>query len=214
MAEKSWSRRDVFVHILFYPVTKAGCRGSHAMVFFNQTWVQTPAGPSTKVFKKTGEPVMLAVKPLSQFRWSRHWSCAPVERGRKRTRDITVRNGAKRSRGRRPRSHGLSDLCPYRSGWTRCDQNIDWSGWRSAGLYMLTSDLTSLVPLQFNHNWLQVRKVGTVFFFFFSRVLLTEMFPKIFGFINMMERAIKKIFPFVIPLNLHLNFGKIILKPL
>ena len=37
-------------------------------------WVQTPAGPSTKVFKKTGEPVILAVKPLSQFRWSRHWS--------------------------------------------------------------------------------------------------------------------------------------------
>ena len=30
--------------------------------------VQTPAGPSTKVFKKTGEPVILAVKPLSQFR--------------------------------------------------------------------------------------------------------------------------------------------------
>ena len=24
-----------------------------------------------------------------------------------------------------PRRHGLSDLCPYRSGWTRCDQNID-----------------------------------------------------------------------------------------
>ena len=80
---------------------------------------------------------------------------------------------------------------------------------------MLTSDLTSLVPPQFNHNWLQVRKVGTVFFFFFSRVLLTEMFPKIiFGFINVMERAIRKIFSFVIPLNLHLNFGKIILKPL
>ena len=28
-------------------------------------------------------------------------------------------------------------------------------------LYMLTSDLTSLVPPQFSH-WLQVRKVGTV----------------------------------------------------
>ena len=34
-------------------------------------------------------------------------------------------------------------------------------------LYMLTSDLTSLVPPQFIH-WLQVRKVGTVSFFFFS----------------------------------------------
>ena len=32
-------------------------------------------------------------------------------------------------------------------------------------LYMLTSDLTSLVPLQFSH-WLQVRKVGTVYLFF------------------------------------------------
>ena len=29
-------------------------------------------------------------------------------------------------------------------------------------LYMLTSDLTSLVPPQFSH-WLQVRKAGTVF---------------------------------------------------
>ena len=31
-------------------------------------------------------------------------------------------------------------------------------------LYMLTSDLASLVPPQFSH-WLQVRKVGTAFFF-------------------------------------------------
>ena len=30
-------------------------------------------------------------------------------------------------------------------------------------LYMLTSDLTSLVPPQFS-NWLQVRKVGTAYF--------------------------------------------------
>ena len=33
-------------------------------------------------------------------------------------------------------------------------------------LYMVTSDLTSLVPLQFSH-WLQVRKVGTAYFFYF-----------------------------------------------
>ena len=32
-------------------------------------------------------------------------------------------------------------------------------------LYILTSDLTSLVPPQFSH-WLQVRKVGTAYFFF------------------------------------------------
>ena len=31
-------------------------------------------------------------------------------------------------------------------------------------LYMLTSDLTSLVPPQFSH-WLQVRKVGTAYLF-------------------------------------------------
>ena len=35
-------------------------------------------------------------------------------------------------------------------------------------LYMLTSDLTSLVPPQFSY-WLQVRKVGTVYFFYFYR---------------------------------------------
>ena len=29
-------------------------------------------------------------------------------------------------------------------------------------LYMLTSDVTSLIPPQFSH-WLQVRKVGTLF---------------------------------------------------
>ena len=32
-------------------------------------------------------------------------------------------------------------------------------------LYMLTSNLTSLVPPQFSH-WLQVRKVGTAYLFF------------------------------------------------
>ena len=33
-------------------------------------------------------------------------------------------------------------------------------------LYMLTSNLTSLVPPQVSH-WLQVRKVGTVYLFFY-----------------------------------------------
>ena len=37
-------------------------------------------------------------------------------------------------------------------------------------LYMLTSDLTSLVPPQFSH-WLQVRKVGTAYFFFLGRTV-------------------------------------------
>ena len=35
----------------------------------------------------------------------------------------------------------------------------------SVRLYMLTSNLTSLVPPQFSH-WLQVRKVGTAYLFF------------------------------------------------
>ena len=41
-------------------------------------------------------------------------------------------------------------------------------------LYMLTSDLTSLVPPQFSY-WLQVRKVGAVYFFYFyrSRLLIS-----------------------------------------
>ena len=33
-------------------------------------------------------------------------------------------------------------------------------------LYMLMCDLTTLVPLQFSH-WLQVRKAGIVYLFFF-----------------------------------------------
>ena len=40
-----------------------------------------------------------------------------------------------KSRGRRPRCHGLSDLCRHRSGWARCDQNMDWSGCKSAPLH-------------------------------------------------------------------------------
>ena len=39
--------------------------------------------------------------------------------------------------------------------WTEVDARV--------GLYMLTSDLTSLVLPKFSH-WLQVRKVGTVYF--------------------------------------------------
>ena len=40
-------------------------------------------------------------------------------------------------------------------------------------LYMLTPDLTSLVPTQFSH-WLQVRNVGTVYFFYFFIIFLTS----------------------------------------
>ena len=41
-------------------------------------------------------------------------------------------------------------------------------------LYMLMSDLTSLVPPQFSH-WLQVRKVGTIYFILFFWRQMTEI---------------------------------------
>ena len=41
-------------------------------------------------------------------------------------------------------------------------------------LYMLTSDLTSLVPPQFSH-WLQVRKVGTAYSLLLLLLLLLSM---------------------------------------
>ena len=40
-----------------------------------------------------------------------------------------------KSRERRPGCHGLSDLCRHRSAWARCDQNMDWSGSKSAPLH-------------------------------------------------------------------------------
>ena len=40
-----------------------------------------------------------------------------------------------KSRGRRLRCHSLSNLCRHRSGWARCDQNVDWSSCKSAPLH-------------------------------------------------------------------------------
>ena len=60
-----------------------------------------------------------------------------------------------KSRGRRPRCHGLSDLSRL---WMTA--NMDWSGCIMC-LYMLMSDLPSLVPPQFSHR-LQVRNVSTL----------------------------------------------------
>ena len=40
-----------------------------------------------------------------------------------------------KSRGRRSWCHGLSDLSRHWSGWARCDQNMDWSGCKSAPLH-------------------------------------------------------------------------------
>ena len=40
-------------------------------------------------------------------------------------------------------------------------------------LYILTSDLTSLVPPQFSH-WLQVRKVGSASLFYFSKTYFVK----------------------------------------
>ena len=84
---------------------------------------------------------MLALKLLSQFRWSRHWAvslsrwpcllhpCSAVGRGRL---PVTL---FEKIRRRRPRWYGLSDLCHRRSGWGRCDQNMDWNGCKSAPLH-------------------------------------------------------------------------------
>ena len=47
-------------------------------------------------------------------------------------------------------------------------------------LYMLMSDLTSLVPLQFSH-WLQVGKVGTVYLFIYLFIFMVRKFKKNFG---------------------------------
>ena len=52
--------------------------------------------------------------------------------------------------------------------WTEVDARVR--------LYMLTSDLTSLVPPKFSH-WLQVRKVGSVY------VLLLLLFLFIYIFL-------------------------------
>ena len=67
---------------------------------------------------------IVAVNPVSQFRWSRHWAltlrrwpcllhpCTSVERGGVKE-PVTL---FEKSRGFRPRCHGLSDLCRHRSG--------------------------------------------------------------------------------------------------
>ena len=50
-------------------------------------------------------------------------------------------------------------------------------------LYMLTSDLTSLVPPQFSH-WLQVRKVGTVYFLYLFIYFLVMLIGKILSIVT------------------------------
>ena len=57
-------------------------------------------------------------------------------------------------------------------------------------LYMLTSELTSLVPTQFSH-WLQVRNVGTVYFFIFSLFFLTSQLY----FCAWVDLCIQTVFP-------------------
>ena len=85
---------------------------------------------------------MPAVKSLSQFRWPviGRWrgggglvsSILVLQLEGDVKEPVTL---FEKSRGRRPRCHGLSDLCRHRSGWARCDQNMDWSGCKSAPLH-------------------------------------------------------------------------------
>ena len=77
---------------------------------------------------------MPAVKSLSQFRWRviGRWrgggglvSSILVHQLEDDVKEpVTL---FEKSRGRRPRRH--------RSGWARCDQNMDWSGCKSAPLH-------------------------------------------------------------------------------
>ena len=83
-----------------------------------------------------------------------------------------------KSRGRRPRCHGLCAVIGLGGRgvietWTEVAARVR--------LYMLTSDLTSLVPPQFTH-WLQVRIVGTVIItvIIISRQEHDVIFPKNF----------------------------------
>ena len=99
---------------------------------------------------------MLAVKPLSQFRWSRHWAGPRDIKPLALVSVILVLQLEgyvkepvtlfEKSRGRRPRRQGLSDLCRQLSWWARCDQNRWTEVAEGVRLYMLTSDLTSLLP--------------------------------------------------------------------
>ena len=57
--------------------------------------------------------------------------------------------------------------------WTEVDARVR--------LYMLTSDLTSLVPPQFSH-WLQVRKVGTAYSLLLLLLLLLLSMNKVLTF--------------------------------
>ena len=85
---------------------------------------------------------MPAVKSLSQFRWRviGRWrgggglvsSILVLQLEGNVKEPVTL---FEKSRGRRPRCHGQSDLWRHRSGWARCDQNMDWSGCKSAPLH-------------------------------------------------------------------------------
>ena len=82
--------------------------------------------------KKTGE-IMRAVKLLSQFRGGDLVSFILVLQLEGDVKEpVTL---FEKSRGRRLRCHSLSNLCRHRSGWARCDQNVDWSSCKSAPLH-------------------------------------------------------------------------------
>ena len=112
---------------------------------------------------------MLAVKPLSQSRWSRHWAimlsrwpyllhpCTSVGRGRKRIHDIVRKEKGTYA----PMSWSIW-LVPS-SVWVGevwSKHGLKWL--QECAFKMQTSDPTSLFPPQFSH-WLQARKVGTVY---------------------------------------------------
>ena len=165
---------------------------------------------------------MLAVKPLSQFRWSRHWAvtlsrwpcllhpCTQLEGDVKEP--VTL---FEKSRGR-PRCHGLSDLCRRRSGWASVIKT--WTDVAArVRLYILTSDLTSLVPPQFSH-WLQVRKVVTVYlplYVIYDRITIMEYSKHELSIINMLY-SLKKLSNYrpTSPQRPRLHNGHFLLSPM
>ena len=125
------------------------------------------------IVEATGETIVVyALYLTSQFRWSHHWAVT-LSRW-----PCLLYSSASVGRGRKKNpwhcSKRVGDVGPDVMVYLTCAV-IGLGGrgviktWTEVAarvrLYMLTSDLTSLVPPQFSH-WLQVRKVGTAYIFF------------------------------------------------
>ena len=109
-----------------------------------------------------------------------------VERWRKRIRDIVRKR--------------VGEYVPLLVWMGEMISNMDWSS-SIVRLYMMTSDLTCLVPLQFSY-WLQVRKVVTpvimimimtVMMMIMMMMMLMMMIMMMMMIIKMIRRSINKV---------------------